>query len=311
MKTIIKTVLRKAGLRIVRIAAEPEATGQIVTIGRYTIELPSGSALLRYQKQFKRYDMALGEISYLIAQKYVDLCAIDIGANVGDTAATIRKYADIPVLCVEGDTSVVEILRRNIRQFGEDVEIEPSFISDDELPVQQDRISGAGHNASIVNAGRESGEIRTRTIHSILNQHSRFRSAKLLKIDAEGFDFRIIQNASEWLQVARPVIFFEYNPTFTLNDPIAGPATINCLGDIGYEYFLYFDNFGNYLTSLRVDEQDHMIDLHAYLLSNQRFGIVVYYFDICAVHRDDASLVSAIRRNQLNISSDGYTAVSK
>lgn len=289
MRSFIGSVLRKAGWR------------QFASIGRYRIELPRRSELLEYRERFKGYDLALGEIARIAAGKYTDLCAIDIGANVGDTAALIRKYGDIPVLCIEGDAAVTSILLRNAVQFGSGIEIETSFVGDDDQCVRRDRITGWGRNASLVNAQDIGGEIRTRSLQSILGDHPRFSSAKLLKTDTEGFDFRIIRSASAWLRSARPLIFLEYNPAFTPDEPFAGIATLGSLVDVGYEHFLYYDNFGNYLTSLRADECDHMGELHAYLGANERHGASVHYFDICAVHRDDADLACSIRQHEMRI----------
>ena len=71
-------------------------------VGRTRVVLPLDHALETYQARWKRYDRALGEIAHIVRGKYPDLRAVDIGANVGDTAALIFAYDDIPTLCIEG-----------------------------------------------------------------------------------------------------------------------------------------------------------------------------------------------------------------
>ncbi|HAZ47443.1 MAG TPA: hypothetical protein DDW76_13245 [Cyanobacteria bacterium UBA11369] len=76
-------------------------------IGRYQIILPSDHLLDAYQSTWLRYDKALGYIAHAIFEKYPKSSAIDIGANVGDSAALIRQYSDIPVLCIEGNPNFI------------------------------------------------------------------------------------------------------------------------------------------------------------------------------------------------------------
>src|ERR1039458_4940240 len=91
---------------------------QYDTVGRHRIRLPVGSQVLDHKRRFRLYDTALGSIASMIHAKYPDLHAIDIGANVGDTAALIRKSADIPVLCIEGDPLLVPVLLDNSARLG-------------------------------------------------------------------------------------------------------------------------------------------------------------------------------------------------
>jgi hypothetical protein len=70
-------------------------------IGNHKILLPLDHLLDKYQANWKRYDTVLGDVARIVFQKYPESTAIDIGANVGDTAALINKYIHVPVLCIE------------------------------------------------------------------------------------------------------------------------------------------------------------------------------------------------------------------
>ena len=67
----------------------------------------------------------------------------------------------------------------------------------------------------------------------------------------------------------------------------------------GYNNYLIYDNFGNYLISL--NNIEGFIDLNAYLRSNKKYGQSIYYFDICAFHETDTDLWKQTRNNELSV----------
>ena len=86
------------------------------------LELPLSHELPFYQHDHPRYDRQLGAIAAELGGPVVD-----IGANVGDTAAAIRAESDVPILCVEGDPAFFALLERNARAIG-GVELERAFV---------------------------------------------------------------------------------------------------------------------------------------------------------------------------------------
>src|SRR4051812_39979812 len=112
---------------------------QYDNIGGRRVRLPNNSHALEYKRRFRLYDTALGSIANIANAKYPDLHAIDIGANVGDTAALIRKFADIPVLCIEGDPGLLSILNENAGRLG-NITVEPSFVGVDGQAIDLKRI---------------------------------------------------------------------------------------------------------------------------------------------------------------------------
>ena len=265
------------------------------TIGPYLVRLPQDSQVLRYKSDFRLYDTALGHIAAVVAAKYPSLHAIDIGANVGDTCALIRQSAEIPVLCVEGDPLLIPILKENMGRLGLGVELEPSFVGPESKGVNLTAVDDLGHNASLVGAMSSEGAIRLRSLEAILSDHPAFRNAKLLKTDTEGLDFDIIKQSMEFVQNSKPVIFFEYNPYFRPDEPRAGLETIEGLIRAGYTDFLYYDNFGHFLLHSNTRNPEVFTDLDNYLASNRKNGVAIWYFDVCALHLEDAELVPEMR----------------
>lgn len=275
------------------------------SIGPYQIILPPDHLLDGYQSTWLRYDTALGYIAGAVFQKYPESSAIDIGANIGDSAALIKKYVDIPVLCIEGNPQFIEYLKQNALRIG-GIEIAEYFVGKEGDSVNLDRLLSSGGTASIVDAitVEESEATQTKSLASIINNYPRFQNSKLLKIDTDGFDFFIIQSSTEIISQLSPVLYFEYDITFDSNGESAGLETVQSLFDIGYEYFLVYDNYGNYLISLSNQEYDRFLDLTTYLASNRKKSgtPVVYYFDICAFTDNDLDLFEEIRLGEINLS---------
>ncbi len=276
------------------------------SIGPYQIILPYDHLLDRDQSTWLRYDTALGYIAGSVFQKYPESSAIDIGANVGDSAALIKKYVDIPVLCIEGNPQFIEYLKQNALRIG-GIEIAEYFVGKEGDSVNLDRLLSCGGTASIIDAidvEDAAGGTKTKSLASIISNYPQFQNSQLLKIDTDGFDFFIIKSSIDLISQLSPVLYFEYDITFEANGESAGLETIQSLFEIGYEYFIVYDNYGNYLISLSNDEYDRFLDLTTYLASNRkRSGTpVVYYFDICAFTEKDLDLFEEIRLGEINLS---------
>lgn len=268
---------------------------QYAQIGPYRIRLAVNSQWLNYRTAFHLYDTALARIASILKAKYPTIHAIDIGANVGDSAALIRESTEIPVLCIEGDPLLLPILTENAGRLGPGVIIDPSFVGAQGKAVNLNSANDVGRNASLVRAIDPRGSVKLRSLRDILADHPQFCSAKLLKADTEGFDFDILKQSLEFIQQSRPAVFFEYNPHFRPGEPRAGLETIEALIRVGYSEFIYYDNFGNFLLHSDASNTSIFSDLDGYLASNRRHGVAVYYFDICALHQEDADLVPRIK----------------
>jgi FkbM family methyltransferase len=291
MRLGIRSGLARTARRIGLLKPKP----QYAQIGQYRVRLALNSQWLHLRSAYPLHDTALARIASSLKAKYPRLHAIDIGANVGDTAAVIRESAEIPVLCIEGDPVVLPILRENVAGLGPGVVIEPSFVGPEGKAANLNLADDLGRNASLVGAMDPEGSVKLRSLRAILADHPQFRGAKLLKTDAEGFDFDILRQSLEFVQQSKPAVFFEYNPHFRPDEPGAGLDTIEALVRVGYSDFFYYDNFGHFLLHCDASNSSMFSDLDGYLASNMRYGPAVWFFDICALHQEDADLVPRIR----------------
>ncbi|HEY9615487.1 MAG TPA: FkbM family methyltransferase [Microcoleaceae cyanobacterium] len=269
------------------------------TIGQYTILLPPDHPLDRYQENWRRYDTALGYIAQTIFQKYVDSTAIDIGANIGDSAALIRSFADISVLCIEGNPEFLEYLEHNAATIGR-IEIATCFVGQDGEVVDLEQLVSERGTASITTLPTVEQPlwfVEMHSLNSILQRYPQFQATKLLKIDTDGFDFSILQASVEILSTLQPILYFEYDISFNPQGESEALAAIQSLLAIGYRHFIVYDNFGNYVISLSGDIIPAFRDLNTCLLSNRRKSgtPTIYYLDICAFTTQDTDLFEQIR----------------
>jgi len=268
------------GLRL--LISDPPVT---FSLGAYNLRLPLSHELPFYRRKFAHYAVNLGRVSFYARHKYPDLTMIDVGANIGDSVAIVRSYGDIPVLCLEGEPRLFRLLKENTRNLPT-VEIEQTFIG---APGDQiSSIDANGGNAQVL-LGRTPGLANICTLSEALERHPRFSTAKLLKIDAEGFDCRIIAADANLLKKTKPILFFEYYPKCAeLIGQKAFPV-FTTLSSLGYSTILIYQNLGSYFISLTLDQQDALQDLHHFISD------LGGYFDVVAFHKEDLEIAINIR----------------
>lgn len=195
-------------------------------VGAAELLLPLSHELPFYRHDHPLYDRAIGAIAATAGGPVVD-----VGANVGDTAAEIRSQSDVPILCVEGDDRFFTILKRNAQQL-EPVELEHAFV---EAPARG-RVERGGGTARIVAGERE---LRAKPLARILEEHPTFAEPALVKLDTDGMDVPIVLANLELFARARPVLFFEYDPHLG-----ATPDVFDRLLEIGYARMHVYENTG-------------------------------------------------------------------
>jgi FkbM family methyltransferase len=208
-------------------------------VGGIDVLLPLSHELPFYRHDHPLYDRAIGPIAAQLGGPVVD-----IGANVGDTAAEIRTHSSVPILCVEGDDRFFSLLERNAPPL-EPVELEHAFV---ETP-ERGRVERGAGTARVVE-GDES--IRTKPLARILEEHARFAEPALVKLDTDGFDVPILLANLELLARVRPVVFFEYDPHLG-----AKPEVFGRLRDIGYRRMDVYENTGEYVRSVELPGDIH------------------------------------------------------
>lgn len=105
----------------------------------------------------------------------------------------------------------------------------------------------------------------------------------LIKIDTDGFDFKVIRSAFETLRVHKSAVYFEWDSHYLAQN---GENPISIFGDlcaIGYEECIIFDNFGHLLCVEKCENCFNLGLLSDYM---QHCDKRIYYFDVLVFHKD-------------------------
>lgn len=203
-------------------------------VGDTNLLLPLSHELPFYRHDHPLYDRAIGEIAGELGGPIVD-----VGANVGDTAAEIRARTDAPILCVEGDDRFFEILHRNAHSL-EPVELEHAFV---DAPARG-RIERERGTARVVSGD---ARLRAKPLEQVLRDHPAFAQPALVKLDTDGMDVPIVLENLDLLARTKPVLFFEYDPHLG-----ATPDVFERLHEVGYRRMDVYENTGELARSVEL-----------------------------------------------------------
>lgn len=244
------------------------------------------------KKMFSEYDTNIGRIAAHLKVKYPDIQAIDIGANVGDTAIIIRHFVDIPILCIEADKFYYNLLKQNTLKIN-DIVCENCFIGESKSnEFNFVNYTGSGR---LVKNNEPTTQIVFKSLFEITKRHLNLNKIKYLKIDTDGFDSIIIKSNIDYLMKDKPVIFFEYDPyllSFVDSDNL---KVFKVLKNIGYEKLLIYDNTGDFLISLSLEQTSNLEELDIYFKSSKS----AKYLDICVFHAEDSDIADKIRNSEI------------
>jgi FkbM family methyltransferase len=239
-----------------------------------------------YRRSYPDYSSNIGRVASYIAAKYRELSIIDIGANVGDTAAIIRARCQAPLLSIEGDEFYFQLLQHNIdRSHLSGVQSCHAFVGTSRTEMRGELKRQAG-SASFVASAAQS--VTAVCLTEILNRYP-------LKIDTDGFDCQILNAELEWLAEAKPVAFIEYDPYLTGKQGYDAQRVFLDLQSIGYTLGIFWDNTGDYLLTAELANASLLEDLHVYY--SGRSG--EKYADIAFVHQEDNDLGLEIRKAEV------------
>ncbi|MHB1417598.1 MAG: FkbM family methyltransferase [Chloroflexota bacterium] len=259
------------------------------------IKLPLSHNLPMYRRSFPQYSANIGRIARAVKEKYPQLTVVDVGANVGDTAAILQAAGGLSILCIEGDTRFASILAHNAKRMGHHIVIETCFVGafSGEMRGQVCVQAGTAHLMAVSSLQTT---LRLETLTSILLRHPDFAHAKLVKVDTDGMDTAILCQDPSLLQSLRPVVFFEYDPFFFHKFGFDGFTVFETLRRAGYASALFYDNTGDYLLAANLDDRQLLEDIDGYYTgrSGKR------YCDICAFHSEDEDLSQSIRMTELS-----------
>ena len=262
-----------------------------IRIGRFDVLLPLAHALPLYRRVHPLYDTAIGRLAAVVHKKYPLASVVDIGANVGDTAAMIRSQSPAPLLCIEGEGRFFSLLEQNVRALGPAVFLEKALVGG-EAASMTGTLQSRNGTAQVVSAGAE--QITFLAFKQIIDRNPGIRPLGLVKIDTDGFDCPIVEgNLGLWEELL-PILFFEYDPAFY---PGWNPLAMwDGLQRAGYEQVVVLENTGAYTLTFDLRSRRSLEDLHARYTgwAHQR------YADVAVFPARDADLAVHFRAGELS-----------
>jgi FkbM family methyltransferase len=230
-----------------------------------------------YQKEFPLYDRQLSKLCHYLHDKLNrNINIIDIGANVGDTVLNI-DLKNAFYLCIEGNEAFAKFIRKNLK-YGYSYSLEKCYLTDDpaENNYQPKVTMGTGR---LVISNEIGGGIITQTLDQLIETKYKNKRFDLVKIDTDGFDFKIIRGAKQCLQKWHPFLYFEWDKAFCKEQGEDPLSIFPILEELGYKECLLFDNFGNLFD--KVDT--HNTDLLKSHINNTIGDGLPYYYDVLAI----------------------------
>ena len=216
------------------------------------------------------------------------MVAIDIGANIGDTAAIIRSRCEAPILCIEGDQMLTDMLSQNVARLGCVKQVHAYL--DERREERQVNITKGGWNSTLLPIGSgPSLSIAFTTLDDVIDDVDRHR-IKLIKLDIEGYECRALRGAQRTLLAGHPVVMFEHNRDALTSTGMDGTMIFSELRDHGYRSTLIWDCNGRFLLRTSLDDMASIEDLHDYIAYPGKQLGYIYYLDVCVFHSEDEDL---------------------
>jgi FkbM family methyltransferase len=284
--------------RIIRTIKKRCANGKsrIYKIGQYTITLPPNHMLDIHQQSFGNYDKKLPVLASFIESKYSSMTIIDIGANIGDSAVALRNACKAPIICIEGNQKFLPLLKVNIMNLPGTIRIVPKFIGPESIESMGRIVTdnGTAHIERKVDRdqlGHQLDKISVTTYKEVSIANADLPEVRLIKTDTDGFDFKIILSLINQIKSSLPVLFFEFDPSFSPKDEkFEAFDAIDELIKVGYLHYVIYDNFGNYMFSFSDAASERFKDLVCFLEQSRICGGGVVYLDVSCFAEKDVDL---------------------
>lgn len=214
---------------------------------------------------------------------------MDIGANIGDSAAQIMTATNARVLCVEGDPYWAAYLARNLADQPNAVIEEALLVAAHEVATSLAPVRAHG-TTQFALCEDTVGRLRTVSAADLRRAHPEFSHLRLVKSDTDGFDPVIVPDVAQaWSDVA-PVLFFEFDPVLARAVHHRDPNDVwESLAALGYSRLCVWDNTGDPLGQLPIDRAA----AEASRLTPRPIHLGYDFWDVAACRGDDTAALAA------------------
>jgi FkbM family methyltransferase len=230
-------------------------------------------------------DQCVGIVAQEIGKKYADQLIIDIGANIGDTAAIIASKASNPLLLIEASDFFYSYLVKNAAKLNNKIVTHKILIGTGEYTSGE--LFHWGGTAEW-KEDTSTTPVHTEKIHNMTKE-----SVCFIKSDTDGYDFKILLASLPWLAIQKPALLIE-SQIREQKDFDTQVRLLDELSNIGYDNFIVWDDTGNHLLS--TNESQVISDISRQKLNSSLNGglKISSNFDICCFHIQDIDVYQTV-----------------
>lgn len=230
-------------------------------------------------------DECVGVIAKHASIKYPDKSIVDIGANIGDTAALLSSNSPNDLILVEASDFFFPILEKNAATFPNKTTLVNSFISDGTS------LTGHLHHwggTAFLDEGTGNEKIKTVPLGKLTEADVCF-----IKSDTDGYDFKILLAGSSWLSQQKPVILLE-NQVRDISEFKLADELLELLSTLNYKHFIVWDDTG--IKILETSSASTVRQLNQYLLNVHQLNTTKPFsnFDLGCFHSADEDIFNLV-----------------
>jgi len=248
----------------------------------FDLEIPCSHMLRDIAKVDSLRDQVIPNTASCIVRKYPSASFLDIGANVGDTAALLASRTRNRLILVEASDYYFQLLSRNARLFPNETVLVQALVCDGSS-IGGD-LSHWGGTASFLESESGGTRVRSARLAELADAQTRF-----IKTDTDGFDFRILRGNLDWLARAKPAIVFE-DQIRTQEDLTQADALFEDLTRIGYSSFIVWDDAGFHLMSTEDVRALQFLNRYQFDLWQRPVATRISNYDVLCLHREDRDI---------------------
>lgn len=249
----------------------------VLKIHGYELFVPERHPLSRILEREPLRENLLAQASRILLQNKDDIF-VDVGANIGDTAAVVYANAtQIPnSVLIEPSEFFFSYLKRNQEKFPNS-EILQNFVAQ-EYPISS--LSGSLHHwegtARFIEKleMQENEELPQIDLIEVINAR-----VKLVKIDCDGMDFRILKSVIFRLEKHFPSFYFE-NEITSLSQLSDSKDVFELFEQAGYKYVIVARNCGAVIYGGEIGQSLEDILQLQYVLQAQGLRFAIPYTDV-------------------------------
>jgi FkbM family methyltransferase len=238
-----------------------------------------------YRREFPTYSANLERLARTLRRARQSLVMIDVGANIGDSLALAGIGPEDACLLIEGQPDYLRLLKENTSDLPKAVCV--GAMLSDQAGLADVELLSAGGTGQVVAAKADAAHASLVTLDRVVEQHPAFRESQLLKIDVDGYDFRVLRGGQAFIRATQPVLFFEQHPKLLQAAGERADDVWAWLAGAGYSRVFVYDHLGYWLGSFAVTDVGTLCDLNSYARQRQEA-----YYDVAAFSPRHAQIES-------------------